>query len=300
VVGSLLGTVNSLLDGAGLSELLPTSVAGGTSPLAPVCSILNGLINTLTGATGLSNLVNLNADTNILTINVGRSDSTVTTSGSVETASASQSTVDVNVLGLLDIKVTPTSATVSVDKSTGLATPSYVNGALAVTQGPGVPTVITVPVLNQLLNQLLSSLNVSGLVDDLVGPNFRVFGGGTTTSPDGTSATATSGILDLSLLGGLVNLNLGDVSASGSSTTATPAVKTLAATTPTTAAPAVVPSVPAAVPNVTTVHTGEFWSGTLPIILLSGMGLAGLTLVGRRRIFSVARALSERSHKTRA
>ncbi len=42
------------------------------------------------------------------------------------------------------------------------------------------------------------------------------------------------------------------------------------------------------VPNVTTVHTGEFWSGTLPIILLAGMGLAGIMLIGRRRFFSVA------------
>jgi hypothetical protein len=299
-VDGLLGTVNSLLSGAGLSTLLPTSVAGGTSPLAPVCSILNGLVDTLTGAAGLSNLVNLNANTNILTINVGRSDSTVTTAGTVETASATQSTIDINVLGMLDIQVTPTSATVTVDKATGIATPSYTNGVLQVSTGSGVPTIITLPALSSLLNQLLSALNVGGLLQNLVGPNFRVFGGSTTQSADKTSATATSGILDLSLLNGLVALNFGDVSASGSSTTATPVVKTLAATTPTTAPAAVVPAIPAAIPNVTTVHTGEFWSGTLPIILLSGMGLAGLTLVGRRRVFSVARALSERSHKTRA
>jgi hypothetical protein len=42
---------------------------------------------------------------------------------------------------------------------------------------------------------------------------------------------------------------------------------------------------------VTLVHTGEFWAGPLPIILLSGMGLAGMLLIGRRRIFSVARPL---------
>jgi hypothetical protein len=45
------------------------------------------------------------------------------------------------------------------------------------------------------------------------------------------------------------------------------------------------------VPGVTSVHTGEFWAGPLPIILLSGMGLAGMLLIGRRRIFSVARSL---------
>jgi hypothetical protein len=45
------------------------------------------------------------------------------------------------------------------------------------------------------------------------------------------------------------------------------------------------------VPNVTAVHTGEYWAGPLPIVLLAGMGLAGLALIGRRRIASAARTL---------
>ena len=45
-------------------------------------------------------------------------------------------------------------------------------------------------------------------------------------------------------------------------------------------------------PGVTTVHTGEYWAGTLPIILMGGMGLAGLLLIGRRRVASLARSLS--------
>ena len=44
-------------------------------------------------------------------------------------------------------------------------------------------------------------------------------------------------------------------------------------------------------PNVTSVHTGEFWAGTLPVILMAGMGLAGLLLIGRRRVASLARSL---------
>jgi hypothetical protein len=296
-LAGLLGTVNTLLGGAGLSSLLGTSVASGSSPLAPVCSILNGLVSELTGAAGVSNLLNLNANTNIITINVGRSDSTVTTSGSVVTAEATQKSVDINLLGLLDIQVTPTSATVSVDRSTGIATPSFTNGVLQVTQGTGVPTIVTLPVVSNLLDSLLSSLNVSGLLDGLVGPDFNVLGG-STTGAGTTSATATSGILDLSLLNGLVALNFGDATARGSSTSATPGPVTEASVTPNAPA-AVVPTVPAAVPNVTTVHTGEFWAGTLPIILLSGMGLAGITLVGRRRFIEVARTLSQRSGKTR-
>ncbi len=301
-LSGLLGTVNSLLSGAGLSTLLPTSVAGGSSPLAPVCSILNGLINTLTGAAGLSNLVNLNANTPILTVDVGRSDSTVVTSpdGNTETATATQKSVDINVLGMLDIQVTPTSASVSVDKTTGLATPSFTNGVLQVSTGSGVPTIITLPALSSLLNQLLTSLNVGGLLNNLVGPDFRVFGGGTTGAGT-TTATATSGILDLSLLNGLVALNFGDVSASGSSTTATPLVKTLAAASTPVAPAAVIPAVapPAAVPNVTTVHTGEFWNGSAAIIILAAMGLGGIAMISRRRLLSVARALTQRGSKFR-
>jgi hypothetical protein len=55
--------------------------------------------------------------------------------------------------------------------------------------------------------------------------------------------------------------------------------------------PAPTPAAPAAVPNVTGVHTGEFWAGPLPIVLLAGMGLAGLALIGRRRIAAAVRTL---------
>jgi hypothetical protein len=121
----------------------------------------------------------------------------------------------------------------------------------------------------------------------------------TNVSADGRSGSATSADLNLSLLGGLVVLDLGDAHVAASSTAATPAVTTSAATvTPAAAAPAPVtaaattPAPAATVPGVTTVHTGEFWAGTLPIILMAGMGLAGIMLIARRRIFSVARSLT--------
>jgi hypothetical protein len=104
------------------------------------------------------------------------------------------------------------------------------------------------------------------------------------------------GVLNVGLLTGLmggIGVNVGDVSVSGSATTATPAV-TAAKTSPAApATPAAAPAAaPAVVPNVTTVHTGEFWSGTLPVILLAGMGLAGALLIGRRRILTVARSIN--------
>ena len=96
----------------------------------------------------------------------------------------------------------------------------------------------------------------------------------------------------LSALEGGIGLNVGDVSVTGSSTVATPAVATSAAHGPRPRPVAASAPAPAAVPNVTTVHTGEYWAGTLPIILMAGMGLAGIMLIGRRRIASLARSRS--------
>jgi hypothetical protein len=48
---------------------------------------------------------------------------------------------------------------------------------------------------------------------------------------------------------------------------------------------------------VTTVHTGEYWAGTLPIVLMAGMGLSGLLLIGRRRVASLARSLSSSNRR---
>ena len=95
------------------------------------------------------------------------------------------------------------------------------------------------------------------------------------------------GVLDLGLLSALqdgIGLDLGDVSVTGSSTA--PGV----ATSPATTGPA--PAAPAAIPNVTSVHTGEFWAGTLPVVVMAGAGLAGLVLIGRRRIAALARSLT--------
>ena len=87
-------------------------------------------------------------------------------------------------------------------------------------------------------------------------------------------------------MGGLT-LNVGDVSVTGSSTVPTPAVATSPGQ-PRSPSPSRQP----AVPNVTSVHTGEYWAGPLPIIVMIAMGLAGIVLIGRRRVASFTRSLS--------
>ena len=312
-VGSLLSTVNGLLGSIAKTPLTASSV-DNTDSTTGTCSILSGLLNelpvgsALTGLldelTGLANAANLPP---LLSVTLGGSTSSVSTSadGSTYTAHAHQQSVDINILGMLDIQVTPTDANVTVDPATGAVVPTCSAGVISVTTGSGLPTVLG---LGSLGNQISSLLNTLGS-----GTLGTLLGGLLNFDPDGilsctTTATgATADTIDLNLLpnlpligGSLLSLDLGNVEVSGSTTSTTPSVVTQAAVTPTPALVPALPAAPAAVPNVTTVHTGEFWSGILPIILLSGMGLAGITLVGRRRFISVARTLSERSGKSRS
>ncbi|HEY1830723.1 MAG TPA: hypothetical protein VGG38_10795 [Acidimicrobiales bacterium] len=314
-VTSLLGTVNSLLGVVKLPALNATSV-DDTSAATGDCSILGGLLGSISSLPGASVLTNLLTDlTNtvnlanlppLLSVTLGGSSSTVsnsTTGGAtVVTAHAHQESVDINVLGMLDIQVTPTDAAVALNQSTGVITPTCSSGVISVTTGSGLPTVLGLNSLGSLgttLNNLLSQLG-SGVLGSLLGDllNFQ---------PDGilscniTATGASADTIDLNLLpnlpvvnGALLSLQLGNVSANAGTTAATPnAVTTQAATTP--IVPAATPAAPAAaavVPNVTTVHTGEFWAGSLPIFLITGMGLMGLAMVSRRRLFSVTRSLT--------
>ncbi|HEY2215098.1 MAG TPA: hypothetical protein VGH31_08590, partial [Acidimicrobiales bacterium] len=148
-----------------------------------------------------------------------------------------------------------------------------------------VPTTIALPDLSTLLSNLLSSLGSA-----LVNPQLTTIAeSATSLDAAAQNGSAESADLKLNLLGGLVSLGLGDAKVTASTATAAPLVVTSPAVVATPAA-AVVPTA-AVVPNVTTIHTGEFWAGTLPIFLVSGMGLAGILLIARRRVFSVARSM---------
>ena len=216
-----------------------------------------------------------------------------------------QHAVDVNLFGLADLQVAPTTASVALDRSSGTVTPSCNAGLVSYSTNGSLPTFVNITQLNALVNQILSTLGSSGsalssalgsLLTGII--SYNPDGNVLTcdTSDPGTTASAKVGVLNLGVLSGLmggVGLDVGDVSVTGSSTVSTPgrdhgcrhrhaggghaAGRTRR---------------PAAVPDVTTVHTGEYWAGTLPIILMAGMGLAGIMLIGRRRIASVVRTFN--------
>jgi hypothetical protein len=239
-----------------------------------------------------------------LVINLGGSTSAVSSSGNVVTDSVNQAAIDVNLFGLADLQVAPTTASVALDRSTGTVTPSCNAGVLSYSLASGVQNFLQLGSLTQLVNNILTQL--SGALNSLLAPLQTLIGDLIAYNPTGNllncdvsapgpTAHADVSVANAGLLTGLmggIGLNVGDVSVTGSATTATPAAVTTSAATPAAPAAAAPAAAPTAVPNVTTVHTGEFWSGTLPIILLTGMGLAGLMLIGRRRFLPVVRSMN--------
>ncbi len=306
-VQALLGTVNGILPPN--LALNPTSVAGGGDTKGE-CSVLSGLLTQLNAAsdsspatalvTGMLNQVLglSGADaTSVrpLTIDLGGSTSSINTSGNVVTDSVTLHGVDVNLFGLAHLQVAPTTASVGLDRSTGTVTPSCNAGLVSYSTSGSLPAFVNVTQLTGLVNQILAQVGASSALGPALGslltgiidyvPDATVLT--CDTSAPGATANAEVGVVTLSLLSALqggIGLTFGDVSVSGTAAQSTPAVVTSPAT--------VTPAPPAALPGVTTVHTGEFWAGTLPILLLTGTGLAGLLLIGRRRVASLARSLS--------
>ena len=116
--------------------------------------------------------------------------------------------------------------------------------------------------------------------------NLLQGGGGTSLPITLPGSTSTPGQ-------GLIYVSLGNTqltATNANAPTTTPLVTSPSVNAPVVPAAPVVTSA-ATVPNVTSVHTGEFWSGSLPIALMSGMGLAGIVLIARRRVFSAVRSL---------
>jgi hypothetical protein len=310
--GTLLGAVDSITSTLKLPALDPTSVDQSTAQSSS-CSILGGLVNELGALPGLQSLLggltngNSVANTSLLSVAAVASKSTIGTStvngDPVETASAEGDGLDVNVLsGMLEVKVIPAVATATVDTTTGHTTSNCTPGLISVAVSGQPPNIVSLQALGDAINQILDQLEASALkplLDALLQvPDPGILSCDAPTGSD-TSTSVTGGIANLFVIpgvgpGGLVGIKVNDVTASASSTsTAAPATQPAQTPGATPAANPVAPAAaPATVANVTSVHTGEFWSGSLPIILLAGMGLAGGLLIGRRRILSVARSIN--------
>ena len=129
--------------------LTQIGAAGGSSP---VSGIVTGILDQVLGLTG-GNAVSVQP----LSIDLGGSTSSVSTSGNVVTDSVTQHAVDVNLFGLADLQVAPTTASVALDRSTGTVTPSCNAGLVSYSTNGSLPTFVNITQLNALVNQILTS-----------------------------------------------------------------------------------------------------------------------------------------------
>ncbi|MGP0031953.1 MAG: hypothetical protein ACLPVF_15785 [Acidimicrobiales bacterium] len=304
---SATGSLPQVTIGTGLSSItapISSTVSSTvTTLLAPVQTALNSVsssagaaLPTSTGislSTLISDLegISLSDVASLVNVNLGTSTSGITTStapngDTIETATASTQGISIELLpGLLGgsplatITVGNNSATTAIDRATGAVTAS------------DDPSDVSVTIAGQTINIGEGTGPTPILAGTPLASTIEV-GGGSATPGQG-SGSAQAGDLELDLLTGInggigLNLVTSQTSASGA-----PAAAAAAPPAPGANQVAqVAAAAPAAVPNVTSVHTGEFWAGTLPVFLLAGMALSGLVLIARRRIVAVARSLS--------
>ena len=273
--GALATALEGVLGNVPLPALPSTGLPLGTV-LVDLAAAANSSISTLVNAT------------------VGASTSSVTATATTATATTQVQGTQIGVLQglgagggpLLTVVAGKATTTTSLDRSTAQVTATDTPGVVSVTVNPPAGGPQTVTVAPGQSQTFLAGTPLQTTV---------AVGSGSATSGSGKGSATASGLTIDALQGlgaGSTGTNGGlDVQIASAASTATgtaPAVATAAApVTPTTAAVVPVATAPA-VPGVTTVHTGEFWSGPLPIALLGLALLTGIGLVARRRLADFA------------
>ena len=271
-----------------LRALLPTNVA----PNSPLASALAGVLGPLPSlpqsglplATVVQQVAAHATGSTVTTFaaaTLGPSTSTIGTSGgslgvqSVDTGATTALLGGAGAGGgpLLTVDVGKAVAAARIDQATGQVTESATAASVTVSVAPPAGTAQTVSVTPGLSRSFFTGTPLQ-----------------TTIALSAPSTTATSGrasasgvTVDLGQATGAVGgveLDLGAASVQASA--APPAT---APSTPRTASDATATSGPSpALTGATTVHTGEPWSGPLPIALLAMSLLAGVGLLARRHL----------------
>ena len=202
-VGQVAGSVGNALVGA----IGTLDNATGTSPAqtAAITNAITSLTGTLDGLTGT--LTNLAAATDIVSLGAITSNQTISRSGGTITSAVSNTVHDLNILNGL-VKIEAITATAS---STAGGVPG---SAVAVTQAPQLKVSIAKDALTALVDQ--NGINIGGTVGSALPPALqdtvntalaaatdqlnKLVGlrvsrglGSTTTTPDGTAASANVG-----------------------------------------------------------------------------------------------------------
>ena len=286
--------------GVGVGNLLTQVVTAG-SPLAGTLTTLFGSLPTLpVGGVDLSTLltqlgVSAASTTSLLSVTAGSSTSSVTTDASSVTATSSASGSTIDLLQgagagggpAVSISVGKAAATATFDRGTATATAS-VN-----------PALVSVTVSSALTPAQTIAVPVGSSYTALAGTPLAstISVGSGTTTQSGASASADAVGVSVDLLTGVdggidADFSSGTASVAGVAAAAPVAAATTTTTTPAAVTEATTPvtPTPAVVPDVTAVHTGEPWAGSLPLAL--GAFVLGLVLLGRRRLASLIGSLA--------
>lgn len=290
------------------ASALPLPITVKSTVGTALGKILGTLPTTLTKTTPLNTVLSAVAKaagstlTFLVKATLGSASSSVsaTTSGATAKSAVAGSTISllggVGISGkpLLTVTVGGANATVSVDRATGQVTASDTPAVVTVTLNSPVGGTQSFSLAPGVSQTFLSGTPLATTIS---------LGSGTATSGSGKgSATASGANIDaLQGLGattstgtnGGIDLDLAYAAVSATAAVpAPPAVTPPPAATAAANAPAPTAANAPAVTGATTVHTGEFWNGPLPIALV-GLGmLTGIGLLTRRHLGVAAHRLT--------
>lgn len=290
---NLSSIVNQIIQGGGsqlfsaVNQVL-TQVNGSPLGGTPLGALTQGIEQAVTN---LQTTVQQSQAPDTVDVTLGPATASVDTTGQTPTATSEGETLDVQILPgvgeigpnltggtpapLVEIKVAPAQSTSTFD---GTNWTGSGHGSLATVS-------LNIPGFNQ-------TIDVSpGQQQDLLAgtPLETTIDLGSASTSGGTAQAQGAQIDLLKGVSGGILLNLGSTATTGGTVAAPAPAVAAASVTPAAPAPA---AAPAASP--TAVHTGEWWSGSLPLLVLVAVG--GGVLIGwprLRRLSLVARAVGK-------
>ena len=297
-------TATGQVSSAGVSPSasdLPLPVDPGSTLASSLSSVLGTLPDLPTSGTPLATVLQDVAKaastqlTSLVTANLGSSTSTVIATSATATATTQDSGSQLSILDglgsgggpLLTVAVGPASASSTLDRATGQVTGSDSPATVSVTVTPPTGSAQTYSIAPGQSQTFLSGTPLETTV---------AAGSGSATSGSGKGSASVAG----ATIDALASIGAGSTGTDGglrvvlgaattSVTGAVPSVPTAPASlTTSTVAPV---ATAASVTGATTVHTGEYWDGGLPVLLFGLSLLAGIGLVTRRRASQLLRSM---------
>lgn len=233
--------------------------------------------------------------TSLLVATLGRSTSTVATSGASVVAASKDSGLRVALLDglgasagpLLTVSVGAASVQSTADTTTGTVQSTDTPAAVTVTVAPPSGPARTVSVAPGMSQTFLAGTPLATTVAAGAGSTTGQGTGHGTATATGATVDALQGVGagSTGADGGLA-IHLGAATSSASGTLPVPVPVPVASASASAAPP---PAPVPAVTGATTVHTGEPWAGPLPLALVLLSLLTGLGLLARRRLLPLVR-----------